>query len=117
MSLFDFFFPEEAQASHLRRLADQQQRAFRRNAHTNRAAEENGYRIAELEDRVMDLERDLGFVSLLLGSLLDAMEKDGTVSRRDVRAAMSELDGHDGYNDDRLDIDALRNWRRRRRRG
>ena len=110
MSLFDFFFPEQAQASHLRRLADQQHRSQRFNDLSDRQNQEQQFRIAELEDRVLDLERDLGFVSLLLGSLLHTAHEKGVVTRADVCSALEKLDAHDGFKDGQLDIDSLRAW-------
>ena len=110
MSLFDFFFPEQAQASHLRRLAEQQHRSQRHDSRSGRRDQEQTLRISELEDRVLDLERDLGFVTLLLGSLLHAANNKGVVTRDEVCSVLEELDAHDGFEDGRLDIESLRAW-------
>ena len=112
MSLFDFFFPEQAQASHLRRLAEQQHRTTAHNARTAHRTREQEYRVSQLEDCVMNLERDLGFVALLLGSLLHAVDAKGSVTREDVCAVLEQLDAHDGLKDGKLDIDSLRAWGR-----
>ena len=53
MSLFDFFFPEQAQASHLRRLANQ-------SSGQRQASQRNNAAVTQLEKRVSDLEDDLG---------------------------------------------------------
>ncbi len=110
MSLFDFFFPEQAQASHLRRLADQQHRSHAHTNRTDRRTQEQQFRLVELEDRVLELERDLGFVALLLGSILHVPDKNGVVTRQDVCSALEQLDAHDGFKDGKLDIDCLRGW-------
>lgn len=110
MSLFDFFFPEQAQASHLRRLAEQQHRSQRFSGRAERQTQEQQFRIAELEDRVIELERDLGFVALLLGSLLHTANDKGVIARDDVCSALEKLDAHDGFKDGKLDIDSLRAW-------
>lgn len=115
MSLFDFFFPEQAQASHLRRLAEQHYRAERYSEHAERRSQDYELRITDLERRVLDTERDLGFVSLLLGSLLNTLDKNGVVNHNDVRSALEELDTHDGFRDGQLDIDKLREWGNQRR--
>lgn len=114
MSLFDFFFPEQAQASHLRRLAEQQdwsrRQARRNDARAERESEARDSRVTELEGRVQELERDLGFVALLLGSLLHTANKKGVVTRHEVASALESLDAGDGARDGMLDIEALRNW-------
>ena len=101
MSLYDFFFPEQAQASHLRKLAEGS-RSSRRRARQERRT------IGELEKRIDDLEQDLGFVSLLLASMMAKLDESGTLSRADLKAAMQELDSVDGVSDGRLDISVLR---------
>ena len=59
MSLFDFFFPEEAQASHLRRLADSTTAANTRTrfetARQNRAQLSDRKKIEDLEEEVAEL--------------------------------------------------------------
>jgi len=110
MSLFDFFFPEQAQAGHLRRLADQQHRSQRHAARSSRIDQQQSLRIVDLEDRVLELERDLGFVTLLLGSLLHSANNKGVVTRDEVCSVLQELDAHDGFEDGQLDIDILRAW-------
>lgn len=59
MSLFDFFFPEEAQAAHLRRLADattaSNMRARVNAVRMDASRESNQKRIEELEDEVSQL--------------------------------------------------------------
>lgn len=104
MSLFDGFFPQEAQAFHLRRIADQLERG--------RDAEVQNVSDASLENRVQELERDLGFVSLVLGSILATLETKGSVTRADVCSAMQELDAADPTRDEHLDIKVLRSWGR-----
>jgi hypothetical protein len=101
MSLFDFFFPEQAQASHLRRMADQGYRSRRESARARRES-------SRLESRVDELEDDLGYVTLVLGGLLQALDEKGTLARKDVRAAISELDSLDGVPDGKLDINILK---------
>jgi len=98
MSLYDFFFPEQAQASHLRSIANSTRARNRRNIR----------KTGDLDRRIGDLEKDLGYVSLVLGALLQQLDAKGTLSRDEVRATLSELDELDGVKDGRLDIDILR---------
>lgn len=98
MSLFDFFFPEQAQASHLRKLTEQ-----------NRASRTRSHRTStELKSRVDALEDDLGYVTLILGSILDALDKNGVVTRADLKVTLDGLDAIDGVKDGKLDINVLR---------
>jgi len=98
MSLFDFFFPEQAQASHLRSMADAQRSSARR---ATRKATENDARIA-------DLEQDVGYLALVLGALVQKVDEKGVLTRDELRATLSELDGIDGVKDGKLDVGILR---------
>lgn len=107
MSLFDFFFPEQAQASHLRRLADQNSARFRKlRRATGQSASQTS--LEQLQERVDGLRGDLGFVTLVLGSLVARLDRQGVVTRADLQAAMSEVDGLDELVDGQLDIDRLK---------
>jgi hypothetical protein len=98
VSLFDFFFPEQAQAVHLRRLADAARRKPR-SASTGAKAHDK---------RIADLEDDVGFLALILATLLQKVEEKGLVSRDEVRAALAELDDQDGVRNGKLDVEVLR---------
>ena len=102
MSLFDFFFPVQAQAEHLRNLVAQGRasvRALRRR--------ELGV-TAELQSQIEALEDDLGYVALVLGSLLQVLDSKDVLSRDDVRTVILEVDELDGVADGKLDINVLR---------
>jgi uncharacterized membrane protein len=101
MSLYDFFFPEQAQASHLRTLASQNRRNQRDQTLQTRSLE-------RAEERIEALENDLGFVALALGSLMAKLDEKGVLTRQDVKDAMRTLDGADGVADGKLDIRVLR---------
>lgn len=99
MALFDWFFPEISQAENLRRLADGQ-RARRR------AERRDG---ASTSSKRMDsLENDVGYVSLLLASLIQKLDEKGVLVRDDLREVMAQLDEIDGVKDGQLDINVLR---------
>lgn len=101
MSFFDFFFPEQAQASHLRSIANRSRLQSRR-------TRSNTSNSSSLNKRIGDLEADLGFVSLLLGSLMAQLDESGHISREGLRDLIKEVDGADGKEDGRLDIGVLR---------
>ncbi len=97
MSLYDFFFPEQAQATHMRTLASQSVSAdIRRRTSERKSA-----------SRLDDLENDVGFVALLLAAMLDKLDEKGVVTRDDLRNAVAKLDEIDGVRDGRLDVNAL----------
>ena len=98
MSLYNFFFPQQATAEHLQSLTRNQAKRRRQDA-----------RKAEYQDkRLAELEQDLGYVALVLASLLQKVDERGVLSRDEVREAMASLDEIDGVKDGRLDINILR---------
>ena len=98
MSLYNFFFPEQAQAEHLEQLVRM------KSAQTRRS------RVASIDakDRFTQLESDMGYIALVLGSILQRLDQKGVVTREDVKAEMAALDGLDGVSDGRLDVQFLR---------
>lgn len=108
MSFFDFFFPEQAQATHLRRIAERQRSAERRSDRAHRSRLQQADRSEALEKRIEELEGDLGFVALVLGAVMGHLDEKGTLDRDDLRKVISELDGLDGIKDGKLSIDVLR---------
>lgn len=103
MSLFDFLFPEHAAASHLRRMADRQKRRDR-----IERSRESGR--ANLEQRIDELENDIGVLALALAAILDAANENGTISRDEIRNKITKLDVLDGSRDGKLDVSVLRKW-------
>lgn len=98
MSLYEFFFPQQAQAQQLRSLA----------AHARVQNVGASRRNKELEGRVQSLEDDLGYIALILGSVLESLDEKGTVTRTEVKEIMKGLDEVDGLWDGKLDINVLR---------
>ena len=98
MSLYNFFFPQQAAADHLQKLARTQARTS-----------QEGARQAKFQDeRIDELEQDLGYVALILGSLLQKVDEKGVLSREEIRETMASLDEIDGVKDGGLDINILR---------
>ena len=100
MSLNNFLFGdyEWARVGDLRRLDRSQKRNERRRSNRTR----------ELTKRVEDLENDLGYVTLVLGSMLATLDEKGTITHQEVKNLMADLDDLDGVKDGRLDVDVLR---------
>jgi hypothetical protein len=85
MSFFDFIFPEQAQASHLRRLANQGQEQSTYQ-HRERLAVVHSQRLESsrtnsLEQRIERLEKELGEAGLVVEALLELLEQSGTITR------------------------------------
>ena len=99
MSLFDFFFPEQAQAVHLRTIAERGSSSSRRRKSSDSR---------KLKKRVEDLEDDVGYIALVLGALLHKLDEKGHVTRDEAREVIAELDGLDGVQDGKLDVSILK---------
>jgi len=99
MSLFDFFFPEQAQAAHLRRLADTSTltRTKQRVAHarTEKTKLSSEKRVVELEDEVAQL-------TIILEAVLEVLSDDGSITRSDLAKKVAEIDARDGTIDGRI---------------
>ena len=105
MSFFDFFFPQVAQASHLRSIAETQ-RLDSMHAANHRFNDERERRWEAargniLERRVEELERDLGQAGLIIESLLQVLEEKGTLKREEIGLRAMEVDAADGSKDGR----------------
>lgn len=59
-------------------------------------------------DRLSRLEEDVGYMALVLGSILDRLNEKGIVTKDEVKAAILKLDELDGVRDGRLDVTLLR---------
>jgi hypothetical protein len=106
MSLFDFFFPEQAQASHLRTLAEssQSQATDRRR---QRFADLQAGRLElarsrNLEERVVQLERELNQAGLAMAALLELLEQSAVASREALAARIQAIDLRDGVADGQI---------------
>lgn len=99
MSLFDFFFPEEAQASHLRRIADT-------TAQTNSRARFDRVRQAQASSsankRIAELESEVGQLTILVEALLEKLEEKGDLTRIELSQKIGEIDARDGVIDGRI---------------
>jgi len=93
MDLFDFFFPEQAQASHLRKIANKRSRTKRVNIGT---------------DQIDSLQRDVNFLTLVLTSVLKRLDETKTLSLGDVQDILTDVDTMDGIADNGLDPKMLR---------
>jgi hypothetical protein len=110
MSLFDFFFPEQAQAMHLRTIAETTQREIFR----NRAAEitENLKRKQAVrlktkgDNRIGELEDQLAQSALVIESMIALLEEKKLMTRAELRARVADIDSADGVVDGKITPDA-----------
>ena len=109
---FDFAFPEQAQAHQLRRIANKTQSGHALIGGAEETSETLSASLSAIEARVAELERDLRFVSLVLGGIVATCETRGSITRAEVSAAMRELDAADQADDGSLDVSVLRSWSR-----
>jgi len=96
MDMWDFFFPEIMQATHLRQVA--------RSLQTRRPS--GGARQSSGE--VQDLREDVRFLSLVLAAILKRLSENETMSLTDVTDLLGEIDKLDGLDDAGLDPGVLR---------
>lgn len=108
MSLFDFLFPQQAQAMHLREIAD----ASRDVGQATRAREvdedNNRLRIATLARRVERLENDLALSGMVNALLIRRYIQDTGKTLEQLRAEMAEVDRADGVEDGGFDGNEMR---------
>ena len=98
MDLFDFFFPEQAQATHLRAIAKR----------GSLAPNVRHHRRDDQTDEIKALKEDVNFLTLVLVALLRRFTETETASLADVQDLLEEIDGLDGVADGGLDPGVLR---------
>ena len=98
MNLFDFFFPEQAQAAHLRRVADSQSMHQRQRYYEDKM---QARRHAQIDERFKSVEQQLGFLTLMLEAIIRTTEEKGVVTREELKKLMEAIDLEDGKADGR----------------
>lgn len=101
MDMYDFFFPEQAEASHLRRISSSLSRAT---ASTSAAA----HTARQAVDEVAELRTDVRFLSMVLAAILKRLAESETMSLSDVTDLLDDIDRLDGQQDSGLDPGVLR---------
>ena len=101
MDLYDFFFPEQAEAGHLRSIS----RSMARSGGASRAAQNSARRAV---DEVAELRGDVRFLTLVLATILKRLAENETMSLVDLADLINEADSLDGVADGGLDLGVLR---------
>ena len=103
MSLFDFFFPEQAQASHLRDIAESQRLEGRRKQfQRHRESRDLHLELKACHDRITDLRDEVGQAALVIEALIEVVESAGVASREELLAVAQNVDARDGVIDGRI---------------
>ena len=101
MDMLDFFFPEQAQASHLRNIS--------RTMTSSAAASSSASAFARRNESGLDeLRSDVQFLTLVIAAILKRLAEQETMSLGDVSDLLGEIDGLDGFSDGGLQPDVLR---------
>lgn len=99
MSFFDYLFPEQAQASHMRNIANSMSLSRTQGritqARVERKAMTNEKRVSELEDEVARM-------TIIMEGLLELFDEKELVSRVDLARKIGEIDARDGTIDGRI---------------
>ena len=101
MSLFEFFYPEQAQARYMREMASSMRTGARRAGHSSK-------RVSDLEKRVAQLEDDLDFLSLITLTLFATLHEKGQVDRNSLLKRIGEVDMFDGRKDGKISPEVFR---------
>lgn len=101
MNLFDFFFSEPAQASHLRSISNTMKQQSQRQTRATKTQ-------AQINDSLSQTNADLAFNNLVLMSLIKSLMTKGLITKEDLMGAMNDLDGLDGKMDGQLDPNTMR---------
>ncbi|MEM7698026.1 MAG: hypothetical protein AAF236_06440 [Verrucomicrobiota bacterium] len=87
MNLFDFFFPEEAQASHLRTLTEQSSAMRARSASDYQSTRVN---LTKNRHRIEELEKEVAQLSHTVEALLKELESKQLVDRSKMVKAIAD---------------------------
>jgi hypothetical protein len=102
MSLFDFFFPEQAQAVHLRSIAQSaRSQDFQRSKEIFEKRRES-FRDARPDQRVEKLQRELEQSALVIESLISLLEDKKILTRQECQLRIAQIDSADGVVDGRI---------------
>lgn len=101
MDLFDFMFPEQAEASHLRSIS--------RHLRTqNISASGTRSRLEATNNSVESLREDVRFLNMVVMAIIKRLTENETMNMADISDILEQIDHLDGVQDDGLDINAMR---------
>ncbi|HAY80713.1 MAG TPA: hypothetical protein DCY79_12975, partial [Planctomycetaceae bacterium] len=101
MDLFDFMFPEQAEASHLRSIS----RSLRTQTV---AASGTRARIEQTQSSVEGLREDVHFLNMVVMAIIKRLTEKETMNMADISDILEQIDHLDGVQDGGLDINSMR---------
>lgn len=113
MALFDFLFPEQAQASHLRELVRVRQLEAARDRHDKRAIagrqlNEQNAQIEQLFSRLETLQSELDESQMVIRALVKMILSSSDYTTSDLKNLIEDIDLEDGVRDGRITPEAER---------
>ena len=109
MSLFEFLFLEYSPRRYLDTALTERAREL---ADASIAAEMQLHAaqrsLQKVEARVVELENDVGFLTLTLGMLIQALEDKSIVNKEQLQKDLKSMDILDGVADGKFDVNLLR---------
>ena len=96
MDFFDFFFPEQAQATHLRDLARSSNLSRRTSSRVS----------GQLSD-LTELREDMKFLTLVVAAIIKRLSETETMNLSDLQDLLDEIDQLDGVVDGNLEPGVL----------
>ena len=104
MNIFDFLFPEEAQASHLRGILKHQQLEASRNRQTRAGGtlEDAFRRIDELENQVGKLVSANEESTIVTRALVELIIESSDYTSEDLKNLIEDIDTRDGVIDGKI---------------
>jgi hypothetical protein len=109
MSLFEFLFLEFSPRRYLDTALDERARQLADasvEAETRLQAAQRS--LQKVEARVAELENDLGFLTLTLGTVIQALEDKSVVNKDELLKKLVSMDILDGVADGRFNVNLLR---------
>jgi hypothetical protein len=97
MDFFDFFFPEQAQATHLRDLA-----------RSSNLSRRTSSRVSGQLNDLTELREDMKFLTLVVAAIIKRLSETETMNLSDLQDLLDEIDQLDGVVDGNLEPGVLR---------
>ena len=99
MSAFDFFFPEQAQASHLRTLVRQRQFEFQNDQREKQDAREE---LKHAQTVIQKMGEEMAETRLLIKAMMEVMDETDICDSSQLLEKVREIDLRDGLADGKI---------------
>jgi len=99
MSIYDFFFPEQAQASHLRSLVNQKRYEYDRDQRDKSDIKDE---LRYAQRRIEKMGNEMAETQLLVKAMMELMEEAEVFDSTCLLEKIKEIDVRDGVEDGRI---------------